>query len=81
MIGGCRDDADKLRVQQLQAEAKRMGLSERQVVFEVNVPSSKIKQYLAEATINLHTMVDEHFGISKSVYSLFYGNLSTWTNK
>lgn len=42
-----------------------MGFSDRQVVFEINPPASRVNHYLAEATVNLHTMVDEHFGIGR----------------
>ncbi|KAH9282948.1 GDP-Man:Man(3)GlcNAc(2)-PP-Dol alpha-1,2-mannosyltransferase [Echinococcus granulosus] len=63
LIGGCRHTGDYKRVQRLREAARQMGFSDRQVVFEVNPPASRVNQYLAEATINLHTMVDEHFGI------------------
>ena len=72
LIGGCRDKDDELRVQQLQNEARRLGLHDQQVKFEVNATAAKIKYYLAKATINLHTMVAEHFGIGgcDSTYNL-----------
>uniref|UniRef100_A0A0R3VXI7 Glycos_transf_1 domain-containing protein n=1 Tax=Taenia asiatica TaxID=60517 RepID=A0A0R3VXI7_TAEAS len=63
LIGGCRHTGDYKRVQRLQEVAKQMGFSDRQVVFEVNPPASIVNHYLTEATVNLHTMVDEHFGI------------------
>ncbi|VDN98959.1 unnamed protein product [Rodentolepis nana] len=63
LIGGCRDSSDYLRVDRLREAAKRVGLSDQQVIFEVNASSETVKKYLSEATINLHTMIDEHFGI------------------
>ncbi|CDS43094.1 GDP Man:Man3GlcNAc2 PP Dol [Echinococcus multilocularis] len=63
LIGGCRHTGDYKRVRRLREAARQMGFSDRQVIFEVNPPASRVNQYLAEATINLHTMVDEHFGI------------------
>ncbi|VDM30975.1 unnamed protein product [Hydatigera taeniaeformis] len=63
LIGGCRHAGDRKRVHRLQEVARQMGFSDRQVVFEVDAPVSRINQYLTEGTINLHTMVDEHFGI------------------
>ncbi|KAL5109967.1 GDP-Man:Man 3 GlcNAc 2 PP-Dol alpha-12-mannosyltransferase [Taenia crassiceps] len=63
LIGGCRHIGDYKRVRRLQEVAKQMGFSDRQVVFEINPPASRVNHYLTEATVNLHTMVDEHFGI------------------
>lgn len=63
LIGGCRGSADYHRVDCLREAAKRLGLSDQQVIFEVNASSETVKKYLSEATINLHTMIDEHFGI------------------
>ncbi|KAM7537851.1 hypothetical protein Aperf_G00000064633 [Anoplocephala perfoliata] len=63
LLGSCRNKEDYLRVNQLQEAAKHLGLSEQQVIFEVDPSSDTLKRYLSEATINLHTMVDEHFGI------------------
>lgn len=62
MIGGARDDGDWARVAALQQEAKALGL-EDSVQFAVNVPFSELKGYLGRATVGLHTMWNEHFGI------------------
>ncbi len=77
LIGGCRDYDDFKRVEALKETSARMGLPESQVLFEVNAPSAKVKEYLNNATINLHTMVDEHFGIGRftdlsPTFVLFY---------
>ena len=38
--------------------------SQDHVEFAVNAPYSDMLSYLARASVGLHTMVDEHFGIS-----------------
>lgn len=32
--------------------------------FAVNIPYADVKTYLSRASIGLHSMVDEHFGIT-----------------
>lgn len=63
VIGGCRNAADRKRARELQEKAKELGIAEK-VVFEVDAGYDTIKRYLREGAIGLHTMVDEHFGIS-----------------
>jgi alpha-1,2-mannosyltransferase len=62
MVGGCRNEVDKQRVESLKQKAKEMEIS-NQVEFHVNVPYSQIKDLLSQALVGIHTMVDEHFGI------------------
>lgn len=63
MAGGCRDAADRQRVAELRLKAQELGMGER-VVFEVDVPFERIQELLWTSSVGLHTMVDEHFGIS-----------------
>ncbi|XP_060989836.1 GDP-Man:Man(3)GlcNAc(2)-PP-Dol alpha-1,2-mannosyltransferase isoform X3 [Dama dama] len=62
LIGGCRNQDDELRVNQLRRLAEDLGVQE-DVEFKINIPFDELKNYLSEATIGLHTMWNEHFGI------------------
>ncbi|XP_075055163.1 GDP-Man:Man(3)GlcNAc(2)-PP-Dol alpha-1,2-mannosyltransferase [Mixophyes fleayi] len=60
LIGGCRNRQDELRVSELKKLSAELGVS---VEFKVNIPFEELKKHLSEATIGLHTMWNEHFGI------------------
>lgn len=66
LIGGCRNQDDELRVNQLRRLAEDLGVQE-DVEFKINIPFDELKNYLSEATIGLHTMWNEHFGIGEFV--------------
>lgn len=63
IIGGTRNEADRLLVDDLRALAKMEGV-ESQVRFKVDASFDEIQNLLWNAKISLHTMIDEHFGIS-----------------
>ncbi|XP_063808023.1 GDP-Man:Man(3)GlcNAc(2)-PP-Dol alpha-1,2-mannosyltransferase [Pseudophryne corroboree] len=60
LIGGCRNRQDELRVSDLKKLSAELGVP---VEFKVNIPFGELKKLLSEATIGLHTMWNEHFGI------------------
>uniref|UniRef100_A0A6I8SL47 GDP-Man:Man(3)GlcNAc(2)-PP-Dol alpha-1,2-mannosyltransferase n=1 Tax=Xenopus tropicalis TaxID=8364 RepID=A0A6I8SL47_XENTR len=60
LIGGCRNNEDELRVSELKKLSSELGIP---VEFKVNIPFAELKKHLSEATIGLHTMWNEHFGI------------------
>ncbi|KAG8452792.1 hypothetical protein GDO86_004546 [Hymenochirus boettgeri] len=60
LIGGCRNKEDELRVSHLKKLSSEL---EVPVEFKVNIPFEELKKHLSEATIGLHTMWNEHFGI------------------
>lgn len=62
LIGGCRNQQDEDRVLMLRGLCHELGVADR-VEFKLNVPFEELKRELAEATIGLHTMWNEHFGI------------------
>uniref|UniRef100_A0A8D0BGL9 GDP-Man:Man(3)GlcNAc(2)-PP-Dol alpha-1,2-mannosyltransferase n=1 Tax=Salvator merianae TaxID=96440 RepID=A0A8D0BGL9_SALMN len=62
LIGGCRNQEDEQRVNGLKKLCQELGVEER-VEFRVNIPFEELKKHLADATIGLHTMWNEHFGI------------------
>lgn len=62
LVGGCRDDRDEARVASLKRLAQEMDIADS-VHFKVNLPFDELIASLTQATIGLHTMVDEHFGI------------------
>uniref|UniRef100_F6W757 GDP-Man:Man(3)GlcNAc(2)-PP-Dol alpha-1,2-mannosyltransferase n=2 Tax=Ornithorhynchus anatinus TaxID=9258 RepID=F6W757_ORNAN len=62
LIGGCRNQEDEQRVSHLRELCRDLGVGES-VEFKINIPFEELKRYLAEATIGLHTMWNEHFGI------------------
>uniref|UniRef100_A0A8C3W2X9 GDP-Man:Man(3)GlcNAc(2)-PP-Dol alpha-1,2-mannosyltransferase n=1 Tax=Catagonus wagneri TaxID=51154 RepID=A0A8C3W2X9_9CETA len=62
LIGGCRNQDDELRVNQLRRLSEDLGVH-KDVEFKINIPFDELKNYLSEAAIGLHTMWNEHFGI------------------
>ena len=62
LVGGCRNSEDEKRVNNLKNLCEQLGVSDK-VEFRLNVSFSELKRCLAEATIGLHTMWNEHFGI------------------
>jgi len=63
MVGGCRNDGDEARVASLRTAMATLGLTDKHVEFRLNVSFPDLQAALGEATIGLHTMKDEHFGI------------------
>lgn len=61
-IGGCRGFEDEERVKDLKLYAKSLGIDDS-IEFLTNLPFDEMIGYLKRATIGLHTMRDEHFGI------------------
>lgn len=68
LIGGCRNQEDEDRVLMLRGLCQKLKISDR-VEFKLNIPFEELKKELGDATIGLHTMWNEHFGI---------GNILTW---
>eukprot|EP00762_Andalucia_godoyi_P003991 ANDGO_05597.mRNA.1 GDP-Man:Man(3)GlcNAc(2)-PP-Dol alpha-1 len=64
VIGSTRSPGDEDRVVSLQTLARDLGIYPSQVEFLVNVPFATIKEFLGRALVGVHTMQDEHFGIS-----------------
>ncbi|KAM4608748.1 GDP-Man:Man(3)GlcNAc(2)-PP-Dol alpha-1,2-mannosyltransferase-like [Polymixia lowei] len=62
LIGGCRNQEDEDRVLMLRGLCQELGVADR-VEFKLNVPFEELKRELVDATIGLHTMWNEHFGI------------------
>lgn len=63
LIGSCRNFEDEVRMKDMQDLSKHFALDEN-VEFKLNVPYSELLLELQRATIGLHTMWNEHFGIS-----------------
>lgn len=63
LAGGARDKNDRQRVDELKKLASDLSIGDR-VDCEVDIRFERIQQLLCESRIGLHTMVDEHFGIS-----------------
>ena len=62
LVGGCRNQEDEDRVLMLRGLCQELGVAQR-VDFKVNVTFEELKRELAGASIGLHTMWNEHFGI------------------
>ena len=62
LVGSCRNQDDSDRVSSLKQLAEKLGIKQN-VEFALNVSFDRLKSYLAEATVGLHTMWNEHFGI------------------
>lgn len=76
-IGGCRGSEDESRVNDLKEYAKKIGIQES-VQFKLNLPFNELLNNLQEATIGLHTMTEEHFGIG--IVELMASGLITIAN-
>ena len=61
MVGGTRNIEDEQRVKKLKDDVKRRDLP---VDIYVNASREQLQELLQNACIGLHTMRDEHFGIS-----------------
>lgn len=62
LIGGCRNEGDQARVTSLRALRTQLCLDESTQIY-TNLEYSELKRHLREATVGIHTMRDEHFGI------------------
>jgi len=62
LVGSCRNSEDETRVEALRHLAETLKVKDL-VEFHLNVSFEELKKSLAEATIGLHTMWNEHFGI------------------
>ena len=63
LVGSCRGPDDQSRLTQLQSYSQALGLHDC-VEFCINVPFDELTSLLAGAVGGVHTMLDEHFGIS-----------------
>lgn len=62
LIGSCRGEDDRQLVDQLQKLARELNI-QNHVEFVLNQPYSVLKDYFGRASIGIHTMWNEHFGI------------------
>ena len=63
MIGSCRDEGDHARVESLREKAAELGVIDN-VQLLVNVSFKRLLTELVRGDVALHTMINEHFGIS-----------------
>ncbi|KAL6538757.1 asparagine-linked glycosylation protein [Orobanche gracilis] len=66
-VGSCRNEADEKRLQHLKDRTNELKL-DNDVEFHKNVIYSKLVSLLGGATVGIHSMIDEHFGISVVEY-------------
>ncbi|CAN0144663.1 unnamed protein product, partial [Hapterophycus canaliculatus] len=62
VLGSCRNDGDRAVLERTRALAVELGVEER-VEFVVNCSFEELKAWLGRASVGLHTMWNEHFGI------------------
>ena len=62
MIGGCRNQEDQKRLEELKTLAKKLEISDN-VQFYPNLPFDEKNNFLKLAKFGVHGMIDEHFGI------------------
>ena len=62
ILGSCRNDGDRAVLERTRALAAELGVEER-VEFVVNCSFDELKAWLGRASVGLHTMWNEHFGI------------------
>lgn len=63
LCGSCRNEDDNQRVKDLKDFSKHLSL-ENNVEFKVNISYEELLEEFKNAYIGIHTMLDEHFGIS-----------------
>lgn len=63
MLGSSRNATDALLVDALRELTLQLGLGDV-IDIVVNAPYSEVQRYLSESSLGLHTMWNEHFGIS-----------------
>lgn len=63
LIGSCRNESDKARVDFLQNLSVELKIPPSQIEFVLNQPWSLIEKYFMKASVGIHTMWNEHFGI------------------
>ncbi|KAG7345894.1 glycosyltransferase [Nitzschia inconspicua] len=63
LIGSCRNEADQTRLQELKDLAKQLDLEDHHIVFRVNPPYTELQAAMTDASVGIHTMRQEHFGI------------------
>ncbi|XP_013108810.1 GDP-Man:Man(3)GlcNAc(2)-PP-Dol alpha-1,2-mannosyltransferase [Stomoxys calcitrans] len=62
IVGSCRNESDYERLKNMQDLTKHLSL-ENSVEFKVNVSHHELMQLYKSASIGIHTMWNEHFGI------------------
>lgn len=62
IVGSCRNESDYERLKNMQDLTKHLSL-ENSVEFKVNVPYNELLELYKDASIGIHTMWNEHFGI------------------
>lgn len=67
LVGSYRNQEDLARIEALKALSEELNI-DHLVEFDLNVAFDKLKSHLAEATVGLHTMWNEHFGIGELTY-------------
>ncbi|GBG72963.1 hypothetical protein CBR_g12682 [Chara braunii] len=67
LIGSSRHAEDEERISKLRAQARKLGIHDR-VDFLINIPYRELVKRLGDAIVGLHSMIDEHFGISVVEY-------------
>ena len=63
IVGGCRNDEDRQRVDELKQYAEQLGVGES-ISWKLNLPIDELNKLNEESLIGIHTMTEEHFGIA-----------------
>nr|XP_022910599.1 GDP-Man:Man(3)GlcNAc(2)-PP-Dol alpha-1,2-mannosyltransferase [Onthophagus taurus] len=78
LCGSCRNEDDTIRVKDLKDFSKHLSLENR-VEFRVNITYEELLKEFESASLGIHTMIDEHFGIG--VVELLAAGLITIAHK
>ncbi|KAG7164956.1 GDP-Man:Man(3)GlcNAc(2)-PP-Dol alpha-1,2-mannosyltransferase-like [Homarus americanus] len=62
LIGGCRNEEDHQRVENLKNLASTLGIEDK-IVWKLNASFAELLECVQNGTVGLHTMWCEHFGI------------------
>jgi len=63
LVGSCRNDDDHKLKNKLEELADEQGVGDK-IEFHVNLSQDDLIRLMAKAKVGVHTMRDEHFGIS-----------------
>ncbi|KAH7645900.1 GDP-Man:Man(3)GlcNAc(2)-PP-Dol alpha-1,2-mannosyltransferase-like protein [Dermatophagoides farinae] len=63
MIGSCRNEQDEKLAQSLSQQSIKLGIEDC-VQFKLNIHYDEMARLIEEASMAIHTMTNEHFGIS-----------------
>uniref|UniRef100_A0A0N4ZMT7 GDP-Man:Man(3)GlcNAc(2)-PP-Dol alpha-1,2-mannosyltransferase n=1 Tax=Parastrongyloides trichosuri TaxID=131310 RepID=A0A0N4ZMT7_PARTI len=63
IVGGCRNEDDIERYEKLKDYGAKLSIAD-DVIWKINCPFDILLEFMSTSLIGIHTMINEHFGIS-----------------